>query len=526
VAVKSQSTIRVVDLFAGPGGLSEGFASYTFAGRNPFKIMLSIEKDPVAFETLRLRSFYRQFKKNEVPEDYYKFLRGEISRKALYRRHQDQYDLAKKETWQMTLGSGKIPQAKLNMRIEAALDGAKNWILVGGPPCQAYSLIGRVKIKNESAKKNKDFEKDHRHFLYREYLKIISDHQPPIFVMENVPGLISSKVNGNSTFKMILNDLHEPLKAIAELNGETKNSKESLTYNLYSLVKKKKDKAELRDSDYVIKTENFGLPQARHRVILLGVRSDIGKTPSQLKVSSCMTTIWDAISDLPRIRSRLSKEEDSAENWRSAIQDITRTAWYSELKDNALKEEILSNINKIDSIDGTGNEYVPTELKGMYYDEWFYDKQIGGVCNHSARSHMREDLHRYIFASSYVNVFNKSPKIIDFPVSLRPNHRNLDKAVSEGFFSDRFRVQVRSKTSTTITSHISKDGHYYIHPDPAQCRSLTVREAARLQTFPDNYFFAGNRTMQYHQVGNAVPPLLARLIADVVYNIFVQYTLD
>ena len=518
----SQSNIKVVDLFAGPGGLSEGFASYKFAGRTPFKIVLSVEKDPIAFETLRLRSFYRQFKNDEVPEDYYKFLRGEISRKALYRRHQDQYNRAKTETLRMTLGNGKIRQERLNGRIETALGSANNWVLIGGPPCQAYSLIGRVKIKNENAKKNKDFEKDRRHFLYREYLKIISVHRPPIFVMENVPGLISSKVNGNSTFKMILNDLHSPVKAIAEINREDKVFKESLTYNIYSLVKTKKESEELQDSDYVIRTENYELPQARHRVILLGVRSDIEKMPSQLKVSNNRTTIWDAISDLPKIRSRLSKEEDSTENWRSAIQDIKRTTWYSELKNNALKEEILSNLEKIDEIDSTGNEYIPVELKGMYYDEWFYDKKLRGICNHTSRSHMREDLHRYIFASSFVNVFNKSPKIIDFPERLRPNHKNLNKAVCDGLFSDRFRVQVRNKSSTTITSHISKDGHYYIHPDPAQCRSLTVREAARLQTFPDNYFFAGNRTMQYHQVGNAVPPLLARLIADVVYNMLGQ----
>ena len=124
------------------------------------------------------------------------------------------------------------------------------------------------------------------------------------------------------------------------------------------------------------------------------------------------------------------------------------------------------------------------------------------------------DLQRYFFAACYSKVYHKSPKISDFPRSLWPAHANVQNAEGKPIFDDRFRVQCENGSSTTVVSHISKDGHYYIHPDPRQCRSLTVREAARLQTFPDDYFFTGPRTAQFHQVGNAVPPYLAYQIAS------------
>lgn len=147
---------------------------------------------------------------------------------------------------------------------------------------------------------------------------------------------------------------------------------------------------------------------------------------------------------------------------------------------------------------------------------WYLDERLGGACNHSTRGHMNSDLHRYLFAACFTQLYGQSPKMLDFPTRLLPKH----KSAESGSFDDRFKVQSGDQPSSTITSHISKDGHYYIHYDPIQCRSLTVREAARLQTFPDNYFFEGSRTQQYKQVGNAVPPLLARKIASIVRNIF------
>jgi DNA (cytosine-5)-methyltransferase 1 len=165
----------------------------------------------------------------------------------------------------------------------------------------------------------------------------------------------------------------------------------------------------------------------------------------------------------------------------------------------------------------TGGRFIRYAAEGRNGElmSWLHDPRLEeGISCHESRGHMRGDLHRYFFAATYARVRNQSPRLRDFPSFLLPEHANARDAARP--FEDRFRVQLYGRPATTIVSHISKDGHYFIHPDPAQCRSLTVREAARLQTFPDNYHFEGNRTQQYVQVGNAVPPLLAYKIASTV----------
>jgi len=514
--------IPVIDIFAGPGGLGEGFASFRDNDdRSPFKVCLSIEKDPAVYTTLLLRSFFRQFNRGSIPDDYYEYLRGNIGREELFRKHPAEVKNAQQQVWLAELGSERVNRQEVDMRITDALSASEKWVLIGGPPCQAYSLVGRSRMKGV---KPHEFEKDKRHLLYREYLNILAVHGPPVFVMENVPGILSSKVNGEYIFEKILHDLRNPTDAISELNKSTDKPDKNYSYRIYSLVKSADDSHSLKPSDYVIRSEEYGIPQARHRVILLGIRSDLNMKPSCLAKRSEKVPMWYAISDLSALRSRLSKENDSYECWRSLLKSVPESEWFSDPSINdALRDRLRSVATSNGAPLEVGREFTSCSQKPAFLPDWYHDEKLGGVNHHLSRSHMREDLYRYFFASCFAKVHGRSPKIRDFPKALLPKHDNIRDAVNGQMFCDRFRVQLEGKPSTTITSHISKDGHYYIHPDPTQCRSLTVREAARLQTFPDNYFFEGPRTIQYHQIGNAVPPLLALQIAEIVHKIFCEW---
>jgi len=521
-------TFKIIDLFAGPGGLGEGFSAYKNSdGDSPFRIKLSIEKDESAHRTLQLRAFYRQFKDGEAPNSYYEYLSGLLGKNpedALYKgtKYRKQVQNATEEAKQFTLGKDNT---NINHAIREALGKCPgNWVLIGGPPCQAYSVAGRS--KNRSLK-GYTAEKDHRNYLYREYLKVISKFRPAIFVMENVKGMLSAKVDGESIFPTILKDLSCPSRSLS-----TNDSR--ITYELFSFVEREPEKFMFEDalepSDFVIKSESYGIPQSRHRVILLGIRSDIAKNtgPSFLTLTPS-PTVKDVICDLTPLRSGLSRERDDLSKWKDAIlEDSMKILREVEKKGlSKVSEKMIKALKKIERTKiGRGSPWANNAQtclskkisKGLR--EWYSDPAgWKGICNHESRSHMTSDLQRYLFCAAYGLASGKkerrSPTADKFPKVLIPNHANWHS----GHFEDRFRVQIADKFATTITSHIAKDGHYFIHYDPSQCRSLTVREAARIQTFPDNYFFVGHRTQQYTQVGNAVPPYLAKQIAGIIYKI-------
>ena len=520
----NESPIPVIDLFAGPGGLGEGFSSLNDG--KTFRIMVSAEKDPVAHQTLRLRAFFRLLKTNkpESLEDYYNYCNG-TSEQPFTDNSWHIWEQAGVEAMCLEIGSND-GNKRLDQAIESALYSRKEsqpWVLIGGPPCQAYSVVGRARNK---AKLDYKPEEDKRHFLYKEYLRIIQKNRPDIFVMENVKGILSSKINGDNIFNQILCDLANP-------NSALNTNDDGLRYHIVSLVSdaifKDGDDPKLIDAKkFIIQSEVFGIPQARHRVILLGIRSDKYKSTTPKLCKQDTISVRQAIGDLPPLRSKLSKQKDSHEKWEAAVKSELMGLYLSAYNKNASMRdvaELLKYSAENLTASGTGalrftknnNEGKTTDKS---FDQWLSDDNITVWLNHETRSHRIDDLARYGFAACFSEINKRSPKgHTDFCLpGLAPDHKNWES----GKFSDRFRVQLPDLPSTTITSHISKDGHYFIHYDPIQCRSLTVREAARLQTFPDNYFFQGGRTQQYHQVGNAVPPLLANRIANLVLEILTK----
>lgn len=459
--------------------------------------------DEFAHRTLRLRALARQFDCIAMPDEYTTYVQNptQPNLNALVEAYPDQWTCASEEAWHQELAARN--SSDVSARIKKALDGAETWVLVGGPPCQAYSIVGRARrakrLRTDDIYRSQ-FGEDPRHTLYRYYLEVIREFRPSVFIMENVKGMLSATVDGESVFDRIRDDLSRP--------GD------NLEYAINSLVKSAPDGdwRGLTPGDYVIRAEDYGVPQARHRVILFGSKAGVKGAPAQLSAFPKRTTVEQALAGLKPLASTVSSRLGDASQDRTAILEeaieLLSGDGMKSVRDRAQRAVIQVKKGHLAS---HANHTPHNPLAG-----WYGTTPSDQPLNHQARSHMASDLQRYLFCSSFATVRGRSPVLADFPEALLPAHKNVKAGQTSGHFADRFRVQLAKHPSKTITSHIAKDGHYYIHPDPAQCRSLSVREAARLQTFPDDYFFEGNRTQQYHQVGNAVPPFLAQQIAGVV----------
>lgn len=398
-----------LDLFAGAGGLSEGFLR---AGYTP---IAHVEMNQDACNTLRTRSIYYYLAQHGSLPLYYDYLAGKITRDVLYSSVPVEV-LSGVINYTMSIGTMETLYTKIELLMNTQRTENVD-IIVGGPPCQAYSVVGR-------ARSHDSMKSDPRNFLYKTYIMVLERFSPQLFVFENVPGLLTA--NEGKYFA----DMREAFS-----------------------------KAGYEISHQVLNAKDFGVLQNRRRVILIGWKKGSGKLYPEFAPSKSSFTVNDIFCDLPSLQAG-----------------------------------------------ETSGKYKKGRF-GRYLTNTGIRKSSDVLTWHCARPNIDRDREIYRHAIRAWNNNKKRIKYTDLPEVLC-THNNREA------FLDRFKVVAADLPSShTVVAHISKDGHYFIHPDIEQARSLSVREAARIQSFPDDFYFEGSRTAAFTQIGNAVPPLMAEGIA-------------
>lgn len=406
---------NVLDLFSGAGGLTEGFCQ---TGR--FDMISHVEMNTYASQTLETRMLYYALKERGLDEIYNEYMRNYTARDARAVFLEQCQNAGISKTGVINQAIQDDTRVSIVRDIRERANKRKIDVIIGGPPCQAYSTLGRWKLERDPGMN------DPRLYLYRQYMHCLETFKPRMFVFENVPGL-QSACEGR-----FIHNIEQSMNAAGY-------------------------KVKIQTLD----AADFGVIQHRKRIIIIGWRKKEKIDLPEFETREPAGTVHDLImEDLPLLDAGSGPE----------VQEY-RAPPTSYLKDYGIRDE---------------------------------KQEI--LLHHVARPHCERDLKIYSLAIQAMQD-GRRIKYPDLPEELR-THKNVSS------FVDRFKVVNENGLSHSMVAHISKDGHYFIHPNPEHPRSLTIREAARIQSFPDNYIFEGSRGAKFTQIGNAVPPLMAKGIAE------------
>jgi len=399
--MKKKDTHTFIDLFAGCGGFSEGFY------KEGLKSIVHVDFDEAACLTLKERMKYYMYSEEEIEN---------------------------------SVICGDLTHKEINIKIENVIKKSNIDVLVGGPPCQSFSTVGRAQDPNS-------MKDDPRNYLFQNYLRILEKYMPKVFVFENVSGLLSAKPNGKLIFPQIIKEM-------------------SRHYNVCD------DRETI-----LLNSVHYGVPQIRKRVIIIGVRKDLKFTSED-------------------IYKNIIKTHYSP--------DMEAKALSKGLEKFVTVKDAISDLPKLFPGEGM-NEIAYQPKKFNSYLEKIRDSNFSKLYNHEARKHNDADRERY-------HILSKNEWQLKQLAEVRPDLIHHDPK----HFGNRYTVQKNHLPGTTVVAHLYKDGNLFIHPDHTQERTFTVREAARIQSFPDDFVFMGSKTNQFKQVGNAVPPLMAQQIAKAI----------